>query len=224
MIQLEDTGDGSPTLYSSIYNAAYHSRRGALSEGFHVFIQNGIEWYLKRNSIEKLYILEMGLGSGLNAFLAARYATLNNLEITYTGIEKHPVPLDLNREYAGVDHLRELSHHDLYEKIIEFPWEEQYAINQLFSLRKCQADFCDFKANTKYDIIFYDAFGPRAQPELWDMDICESIYKMLNLNGILTTFCAQGQFKRNLKAAGLTVHTVEGALGKREMVIAEKNK
>lgn len=222
MIELEDTGDGSPTLYSSMYDAAYHSRRGALAEGQYVFIKNGIEWYLERHEALELHILEMGLGTGLNAFLAAQFAMENSIKVQYTGVEKHPVSVELNMKFAEAGKLQELPHYNLYEAIINADWEERRDIYPFFSLRKCEIDFRDYRAEEKYDIVFYDAFGPRSQPELWDEFICENLYKFLKPKGIVTTFCAQGQFKRNLKAAGFIVHSMEGALGKREMVVAEK--
>lgn len=223
MINLQETRDGSYTLYSTYYEASYHSRKGALTESRHVFIRNGIgryrEFHQDRN---ELRILEMGVGSGLNAFLSAIYASQFKVKIQYTGIDLHPVPTDIALAYVNADIFQELAYSELYSEIIEADWEELHELNPYFSFRKCRGDFLNFHSVEKQDLIFYDAFGPKCQPELWDLKACKHITTLLKRNGVLTTYCAQGQFKRNLRETGFQVYELEGPPGKREMTYAVK--
>ncbi len=223
MISLQQTRDGSPTLYSSMYDSSYHSMNGALSESRHVYIQNGLIEYLDEQDVKKeISVLEMGLGSGLNAYLTAEYAIEHHQALNYTAIEKHPLPSDAWKRYAGDEGFVNLAHRNIYHSIIDAQWNQDIKLHPYFSLRKCHIDFLHFTSNNLYDVLYYDAFDPGTQAELWDLNACRKIFKLLKTGGIMTTYCAQGQFKRNLKKVGFRVNTLEGAPGKREMVQAIK--
>lgn len=219
--EIRITRDGSPTLYLPDLDEHYHSMHGAVQEAKHVFIKNG---FLTKNEKEVLKILEVGFGSGLNALLTCIESQENqSRKVSYTGIESNP----LNREEQKMmDFSEQIKHPNLQEfveKIHTAEWNVLTNITSNFSLLKIEAEIQKFttEPNT-FDIIYYDAFGPRAQSEMWDKPIFEPLYRLLKENGILVTYCAQGQFKRNLKEIGFKVESRPGPPGKREMTTAKK--
>lgn len=214
---LVKTNDGSPTLYSQTFNQTYHSSHGAIAESEHVFIKNGIEWYLKNNDSQKISIFEMGFGTGLNCFLTEKFALNHKITIEYLSIEKFPIETALIKEIASV--LDDSKH---FESIHQTPWEEWIASHTNFKYKKTLGDLLDFNFESSIDIIFYDAFSPNSQPELWSAELFHKLYKSLNPMGILTTYCAKGQVKRNLKEAGFDVLSLTGPIGKREMTLCLK--
>ena len=211
------TNDGSPTLYSQTFNQTYHSTHGAIAESEHVFIKNGIEWYLKHTDNQKISIFEMGFGTGLNCYLTEKYTLKNNISVEYLSIEKFPIETVLINEIANV-----LEDCKLFESIHQTPWEEWIASHSNFKYKKTLGDLLDFNFENTIDIIFYDAFSPNSQPELWSVELFHKLYNSLNPKGILTTYCAKGQVKRNLKQAGFDVLSLPGPIGKREMTLCVK--
>ena len=215
------TKDGSPTLYIPELDEHYHSIHGAIQEAQHVFIQNGMNEF---SSYDSISILEIGFGSGLNALLTAN-ACLNysNLHITYIGLEAYPLA---DQEQLAMDYANQLEGSiikDLQQKINLAPWDESTQIHANFTLTKIKAKIEDIifpKAN--FDIIYFDAFGPRAQPEMWTLPIFTKLYDLLNNNGLFVTYCAKGQVKRDLKSVGFSVESRPGPPGKREMTLAWK--
>lgn len=219
------TKDGSYTYISPVYGEAFHSRHGAIQESQHVFVDQGFNYALQKD-VDPLRIFEMGFGSGLNALLTilSYQGHLSSTEIIYDSIEKHPLPWSEAKGMKFCQNLRRESEcKSIFQFIHQSGWNECYEVIPGFSLRKIKGDLLeyDLQVNT-YDIIYYDAFAPSAQKELWSKECCQLLYDILKENGIITTYCAQGQFKRNLKSAGFEVESPPGPPGKREMTRAIK--
>ena len=216
-ISVKQTKDGSTTLFLPSIKETYHSSHGAIQEANHVFIKNGLcEIY---NS--EVSVLEVGFGTGLNALLSSCYARENNTTIRYTGLETVPLPHDVISELNYLEREPALSQED-FKLLHESSWEEENAIHPYFYLTKVNRKVQEYSSSQRFDVIFYDAFGPRAQKEMWNKDIFENLYSQLKEGGRLVTYCAMGQFKRDLKAVGFEVRNVPGPPGKREMTIGVK--
>lgn len=217
-ILIKETSDGSHTLYNKELDETYHSTHGAIQEAIHVFIQNGIRLIDKTN----ISILEVGFGTGLNAILTFNYSKKNNKKVSYVGLESYPLGKDIITQLNYKD---EIPNFDLsiFSKIHKSEWNTEQEIEDNFSLLKDTHTLQEFKTERKFDIIYYDAFGPRAQKEMWEKNLFEKLFSYLNQDGILVTYCAMGQFKRDLKDCGFIVKCVPGPPGKREMTIAYKN-
>lgn len=213
------TKDGSYTVKHSTINELYHSIHGAKQESLHVFIQNGIALQKNKNA---LAVFEMGLGTGLNALLTHKYAKENNKKITYYCIEAFPIAVDDAMQLNYTDNEFETN---ILKKIHEKEWNRLQKIDANFSLFKIKGKLehtgLSFLKNT-IDIIYFDAFAPTAQKELWQPEVLSKMYGLLKENGLLTTYCAKGQFKRDLKSVGFTLKAVAGPPGKREMTLAFK--
>lgn len=213
-----ETQDGSHTVISNHFGAAYHSKFGAIQESKHVFLQAGLLPFLKiKNTIS---ILEMGFGTGLNALMT--FLEVQNLStiVDYVSLEAYPLKMEeihpLNySELLGISA-------DILHQMHACAWGKKIGISKDFSLTKHHTLFQDFQTNTTFDLIYYDAFAPEAQPELWDTPLLRKMFELLAPNGVLVTYCAKGYVKRNLKAVGFTVESIPGPPGKREMTRAIK--
>jgi tRNA U34 5-methylaminomethyl-2-thiouridine-forming methyltransferase MnmC len=161
----------------------------------------------------------MGFGTGLNALLTFLHLPAK-IKVHYTAIEAYPLKKEIidrleHEKFLGIGH-------DLAQNIVQAPFGTTTVINENFSLTKVQADFTIFETSQRFDLIYYDAFGPKIQPELWTLECMEKCARLLNPGGILVTYCSQGQFRRNLKAAGFSVEKLPGPPGKREITRATK--
>lgn len=216
------TSDGSATIYLPEWNEHYHSKHGALQEALHVFIKTGFEHYILKNRPEKVSILEIGFGTGLNALLSFYEAERTKINIIYTGVEAYPVSTEeLNAlDYAEVVSGENTS--EIFQKLHGTEWEERSEISTFFSLQKEKKFFSEITANEDFDLIYFDAFGPRVQPELWSEEVFENMYKGLKQNGVLVTYSAKGDVRRAMQAAGFTVERLPGPPGKREMLRATR--
>lgn len=207
------TGDGSKTIYLTEWNESYHSKHGALNEAQHVFINHGLAHFEKN----ELVVFELGFGTGLNAILAYRFAVKNNVRINYVGIEAYPVSIEM-LNVLNYSNLLTVNENVIFTKMHEAEWEREVIFSELFTFRKVMQKIEDFREEKGvFDVIFFDAFGPRTQAHLWKPDILKKMIEMLRKNGVLTTYCAQGQFRRDLKSVGFTVVKLPGPPGKREM-------
>lgn len=219
------TSDGSPTLFSTGFQASYHSIHGAFQESCHVFINNGLLAFAEAHLPEKISIFEMGFGTGFNAWLTMKHCP-SDLIINYTAIEKYPVPLgtveSISEKLIGQPYFSD-DDHDLFLDLHRKAWGQQHFLGVNFTLKKLQGDLEDFNAEESFDLIYFDAFGPGTQPELWSEDIMKKMYLMLAPEASLVTYCAQGQFRRALVSAGFRVEKLPGPPGKREMVRAWKD-
>ena len=212
-MKLEQTADGSYTLYVPELDEHYHSVKGALTESQHIFIDMG----LKHSSVPSPRILEIGLGTGLNCFLTLLNAEEEKRHIHYTGIERFPLDMDVIKklDYPSIIGKR---HEQDYLAIHQAPWEEDVALSSWFTLHKIQGDFTHYNFIKGYDIIYFDAFAPEKQPEMWEQSLFNSLYEILNEGGILTTYCAKGVVRRMLQQAGFIVERLPGPPdGKREI-------
>ena len=197
----------------------YHSRHGALQESLHVFIGNGLLHYCGISE-GPLNILEVGMGTGLNVFLTADTAIKINRKIEMTTLEPFPLENHLleNLNYGTI--LEDRDH--LFEKIHSCPWNIQVPVTPVFTLEKVNATLHDFRPFREFDLIYYDAFAPSKQPELWEPVTLGKVTGLLKPGGILVTYCAQGRFKKLLQSFGCKVETLPGPPGKKEMVRATR--
>ena len=219
-LELRKTADGSNTLYVPELDEHYHSFHGALQEAKHVFIKNG----LLNQEKKSIRILEVGFGTGLNALLTACEAVRSNYTIDYVGIEAYPVATELMQKMDYGSLITDNNVALFLEKIIHSEWEQSNTVHSKFKLTKLKQRIENTEFDKKFDLIYFDAFGPRVQAEMWDVSILKKMHSFLNLNGELVTYCAKGQFKRDLKSADFEVFNLPGPPGKREMVRARKNK
>lgn len=218
MMELERTADGSYTLYVPELDEHYHSVKGALTESQHIFIEMG----LKHSPAPEPRILEIGLGTGLNAFLTLIAAEEMQRKVHYTGIERYPLAEETLRQldYPGIIGKK---HEEDYYAIHQAPWEKETNLSPWFTLHKIEGDFTRHTFQKGYDIIYFDAFAPEKQPEMWEQALFNTLYNVLNEGGILTTYCAKGVVRRMLQTAGFTVERLPGPPGgKREILRATK--
>ncbi len=208
------TKDNSKTLLITENDDTYHSIHGALTESNHVFIKHGLKSSTHQN---ELRIFEMGFGTGLNCMLTLDYAIKENLTILYHTIEIQPVtPKEISElEYES---LFPPAIQSYFNTIHTCSWNEQNAIHPNFTIKKIQSSLLQHHESSGYfDLVYFDAFGPKSQPELWETEVMNKMFEWLKPGGTIITYCAQGQFKRNLKAAGFTVENLPGPPGKREI-------
>ena len=217
-MKLEQTADGSYTLYVPELNEHYHSVKGALTESQHIFIDMG----LKHSPVPSPRILEIGLGTGLNCFLTLLTAAETQRNIHYTGIERFPLNIEVIQK-LDYPSLINKGHEDDYYAIHEAPWGENVTLSPWFTLHKIEGDFTNYTFENGYDIIYFDAFAPEKQPEMWEQSLFNGLYNALNKGGILTTYCAKGVVRRMLQTAGFIVERLPGPPGgKREILRATK--
>ena len=207
--ELVKTSDGSFTLFIPEVQETYHSTHGAVQESMHVFIENG----LKACDKEEIRVLEVGLGMGLNAVLTLKHATK---KIDYCALEPYPLSKEILNELAasGLDQF-EMNFHVSNAG-------EWISIQENFSFVRMEVGLEEFQAEEKFDVIYYDAFGPRVEPGLWTLERMQQCFDLLNDGGVLVTYCAKGEVRRNLQAAGFVVERLAGPPGKREMLRAKR--
>lgn len=207
------TGDNSKTLLIPDLNETYHSTNGALNEAQHVFIQEGLAQLKKQDA--PISIFEMGFGTGLNALVTLAHCLKHKITVHYTALEKYPLSWEESQQmdYASLFNRTEYS--SIIKQMHTCKWEETVDIHPLFKLKKLKGDIHTVSiAINPVDLIYFDAFGPRVQADLWTITVLKKMNALLKHNGMLTTYCAQGQFKRNLKAAGFAVKACQDRLAK----------
>ena len=211
------TKDGSDTLYSPNFKEHYHSTFGAFSESIHVFIQAG----LNHCQLKSIKIFEVGLGTGLNTILTYIESIKRNLTVEYTAIELFPVNLEIINQLNYTEFLSE-DQKSVYSRLHTCKWNETVKISSNFTFQKIKSDFNNYNFSNKYDLIYFDAFAPEKQPEMWSSENFAKIYVALYENGILTTYSSKGIVKNNLRSAGFKVTRLPGPSGKRHILRAEK--
>jgi len=221
-IEIIETEDGSHTLFSKTFNEIYHSRRGAIEESIHVFIEAGLKHTLSNKN--HINILEVGLGTGLNALLTAlEIQTTPSQSIKYFGVEPLPVPVEITQQLNYEQLVAQEGGTELYTKIHESAWNSWESITPNFQLYKAhttiQKAFVDTPTQDlpTFDLVYFDAFAPSKHPEIWNLEVLQQIRQQLSIGAILVTYCAKGQFKRDLKAAGFSLESLPGPHFKREM-------
>jgi len=214
--KLVESWDGSHTLRVESLNEYYHSHKGALRESQHVFLQMGLHELMER---QRIRILEVGFGTGLNALLTA---LSDGPEIHYLTLETYPLSMELVEQLNYPDLVQDPRASTLFKQLHESPWEESVSLTDRFTLKKRKCPIQDLRDIEKVDLVYYDAFAPHAQPELWEPSIWTQLFDQMNSDGYLVTYCAKGQVRRDMIAAGFEVERLEGPPGKREMLRAKK--
>lgn len=217
-VRIITTGDGSHSLYHEELHETYHSTHGALRESEHVFIEAGFN----RINVDKkqIQLLEIGFGTGLNAWLTAKSSEKNGIMVNYFSLEPFPISSQVYHSLSFGE--TTAAEQNLLQQLHESPWEIETPIHPYFNLHKSTTRLQTFETDIKFDLIYYDAFGPPAQPEMWTKELLQKISNMMNSGGILVTYCAKGQVRRDLQSSGLTVERLPGPPGKREMLRAIK--
>ncbi|MEW5845356.1 MAG: tRNA (5-methylaminomethyl-2-thiouridine)(34)-methyltransferase MnmD [Bacteroidota bacterium] len=218
-LKVVQTADGSSTLYSDRFNACYHSVNGALTESMHVFLKSGFEAILPNH--HTIDLLEVGLGTCLNAALTAYAAEKYRVEVGYFGIELYPPSVDALYS-TGYAEILEPRCATLWGNIVKAPPTEKVQISPWFSIFKIYADFTQWIPTESFDLIYFDAFAPDDQPEMWSLENFRKLFDVLKPNGALVTYSAKGLVKQNLRDAGFNVERLQGPPGKRHMVRAWK--
>lgn len=209
------TSDGSHTIYIPELDEHYHSVHGAIGESKHIFINAGLN-YCTNKSIN---IFEAGFGTGLNALLTALEIIGSDRKVNYTSIEKYPIDKETVK---SLNHGSILGNEEIFANLHSSPWNTSVVITENFSLFKINGDLTTFCPTGTYDLIYFDAFGPDKQPGMWTMDVFTKISGITDSGGILVTYSAKGQVKRNLRACGFDVSLLPGPPGKRQIIRAIK--
>ncbi|WP_299064504.1 tRNA (5-methylaminomethyl-2-thiouridine)(34)-methyltransferase MnmD [uncultured Polaribacter sp.] len=209
------TSDGSTTINLPELNEQYHSKNGSIKESYHVFIESG----LRQIEADKVAVLEIGFGTGLNCFITYLEA---KKEIDYFGVEAYPVTPEEVAKMNFIAVLQADDKQDVFNKMHTNSWEKKHQISETFSLTKRKQFIEDIKDKNTFDLIYFDAFGARVQPQLWTVEIFQKMFDSLKENGILVTYSAKGSVRRAMQEVGFTVERLPGPPGKREMLRARK--
>ena len=214
--------DGSSTIYQSEIDEHYHSINGAKQESQHIFINAALRHWLENNHYSKtVNILEIGLGTGLNALLTVLETT--DIKINYYTFEAYPVEEEILKELKYHNSLEEL---DIFKQIHDAKWNELQIITDNFSICKIDKDFSQFTSeqfDQLFDVVYFDAFSPEKQAEMWTIDIFAKLYQWMHQGGIMTTYCAKGYVRRSMQEVGFIVERIPGPPGKREILRSSKN-
>lgn len=218
------TKDGSHTISIPEMDVTYHSIHGAIQESMHVFIEAGLHpiWLLKSDPMGELRIFEMGFGTGLNALLTLMEAEERKQPVYYYSVELFPLN---NEEIKQLNYCTELNRADLqplFERLHHCEWEQDIRITDHCTVYKTNTDLANLSTHQRFNLIYYDAFAPGAQPELWTTAVFEKLYNLLLPGGILVTYCSKSDVQRAMKAAGFVIEKIPGPPGKREMIRAIK--
>jgi tRNA U34 5-methylaminomethyl-2-thiouridine-forming methyltransferase MnmC len=220
---LQITADGSHTIAIPGLQLTYHSMHGAIQESMHVFIRSGLHALPERYPL--LRIFEMGFGAGLNALLTLQQTVMQRQQIYYETVELYPLSTDEARPLNYNDLLNSSPGPNLLEALHAAPWEKDVQIDPLFTLHKKQLSLFQYLENSPqepFHLIYFDAFDPAAQPELWTKHVFEQLFARLYKGGVLVTYCSKGLVRRAMQAAGFVVEKLPGPPGKREIVRARK--
>ena len=224
---IEKTDDGSATLFVPELNEHYHSTKGARTESQHIFIDMG----LKASSATTPRILEIGFGTGLNAWLTLEEAERSRRNILYTGLELYPLEWQTIEQLGYISNDEQLTTTarqqpaiELFKQLHTSPWEKDVQLTPHFTLQKVETDVNKWRVeNSPFNLVYFDAFAPEKQPEMWSQELFNRLYVLLDRDGILTTYCAKGVVRRMLQTAGFTVERLPGPPGgKREILRARK--
>lgn len=216
------TGDGSHSIEVPELGVSYHSVHGAIQESRHVFIEAGFYASDRLERSDALKIFEVGFGTGLNALLTLIESEKHNLKIFYETIEAYPLTLDEAKQLNYCSILEREGLQKDFELLHECEWAKETVISANLTFKKTRANLLNFETPGTFELIYFDAFDPNVQPELWTQEIFESMFSMLRPRGILTTYSSRGTVRRGMQAAGFVVEKIPGPPGKREIVRAFK--
>lgn len=211
------TADGSHTIKVDEHKVSYHSKHGAIQESTHVFIEAALKYVQQNNSGSEYNILEIGFGTGLNALLTAIYTAGTKMIVNYHSLEPFPIQ---EQEIAMLNYGILLHKESVFTQLHDAPWDTKIAIHPNFSLHKYQTTLQSFTTNMCFHAIYYDAFAPSAQPELWTTEAFTRLFNFLVPGGLMVTYCSKTVVRKSMEAAGFRVTKIPGPYGKREMVRA----
>ena len=217
--EIVKTRDGSNTIFVPEFDETYHSTHGAIQESLHVFIRGGLKFKTELNDIN---VLEVGFGTGLNALLSFVDSLDTNKNIKYTTLEAYPLKWDIVSKLNYIDLICNGKYSAIYKKMHTCDWESFYVLSPYFKLRKQNTKLQDILFENEFDVIYFDAFAPRVQPELWTERVFTLMYIALKPGGVLVTYCAKGSVKRSLIKVGFDLQSIPGPPGKREISRAIK--
>ena len=215
--ELITTEDGSHSLYVPHLNEHYHSTHGAIQESLHVYINTGFA----ACQLQQINVLEIGFGTGLNAFLTLLEAEQTNKHVHYTSLELYPLAMERAKQLNYAQQLTDDQKAPLFLSLHKATWNETIEITPSFTLHKTDIDFSNpnnLKTDTRFDVIYFDAFAPEKQPEMWTQPIFDKLFSLCNPQAIISTYCAKGVVRRMLQSAGFTVERLPGPPGKREIL------
>lgn len=220
-VEIFETRDGSHSLLLPEMNETYHSTHGAVTESLYVFIDKGLRYLLEEQpTLKEVNILEVGFGTGLNAWLTAVEAAKLGIKVNFVTLEKFPLEKEI---WSQLNYAQSESDQKLYKSVHEVNWNCVEEVSQNFSIQKLETDIFEYSPEEgTFDLIYFDAFAPSKQPEMWQPEILQKMYNVLKTSGIFATYCAQGQFKRDFKAAGFISEELPGPPGKKEMTRGKK--
>lgn len=215
-LRIIPTADGSSSVLNTRLNETYHSTHGAIQESQFIFIDRGLDFAIQSQKLGQVNILEIGFGTGLNALLSFHYAEANVKSIYFETLEAYPLDETVWRE---LNYPAKTKDKNGFREIHDAAWEETVALSANFSIRKREERLQDAMfPNSNFDVVFFDAFAPTTQPELWEKGMLEKTVGALKPSGVFVTYCAKGQLRRDLKALGMIVEKVPGPPGKREFI------
>lgn len=214
---MQSTSDGSHTIAIPEMQVTYHSKHGAIQESMHVFIEAGLRYQLQRTE-GPLNILEMGFGTGLNALLT--WLEPGGRLIRYESLEAFPIDMEMASQLNYGSALADPTAARKLQQLHEAPWNQWVQPDDLFHLQKHQVKLAEFESNEQYDLIYFDAFAPGAQPDLWTESIFRKLFGYTKPGGVLVTYCSKGDVRRAMQAAGFQIEKIPGPPGKREMIRA----
>ena len=216
MEEIFKTKDGSDSLFSKEFNEAYHSSFGAIQESKHIFLEAGFSQCKK----SEISVLEIGFGTGLNALLTIIYAENLNKKVNYEAIELYPISNEkiLQLNYPKILNIDK----NIFTQIHNLQHNTTKQINSNFEIKLIVDNHTNYNYETKFDVIYYDAFSPEKQPEMWSKEVLEKMYNCLNENGIFVTYVAKGEIRRLLIEIGFKVEKLNGPEGKRHILRAVK--
>jgi tRNA U34 5-methylaminomethyl-2-thiouridine-forming methyltransferase MnmC len=212
------TSDGSTTIQLPDWNEQYHSKHGAIQEAYHVFLNTGFF----KIDLQEITILEIGFGTGLNAFITFLEAKKLQKKVNYVGVEAYPISMEEFQKLNYVSELKALEFQSVFDEMHRISWEKEHSISKDFQLLKRKQFFQDIQDTAAFDLIYFDAFGAQNQPELWTEAIFLKMYKAMKKEGVLVTYSAKGSVRRAMQAVGFMVERLPGPPGKREMLRATK--
>jgi len=220
-LEIFKTEDGSDSIYNPALAEVYHSKHGAINESIHVFIKAGLEYLSDR--FKTIKILEVGFGTGLNALLTIEYSYFNKIAVEYFTLEPFPINKEVYSKLNYPDLCKIPDTQGLFNKLHQSAWKEKISINKNFLFIKSTKGIEEEELNSdNHHLVYFDAFAMDIQPEMWSQKIFDKIYQSMVRNGVLVTYAAKGQIRRNLQAVGFRVERIPGPKGKREMLRATK--
>jgi len=220
-IRLITTSDGSHSLFNEELHETYHSIHGAIQESSHVFINQGLDYYFGKFQPESISILEVGFGTGLNTLLTIQHALNKGIRVRYTTLELFPLQEEV---WSALNYTAIIGLQESFSKIHRSDWDVMEKILPGFEFLKLHTSLQEavFKPGS-YDLVYFDAFAPGKQPELWELPLLKKIEEAMSPNAVFVTYCAKGQLKRDLRTLEMAVETLAGPPGKKEMVRAQKS-